>query len=222
MRYYIADCHFFHAVLNEKMDKRGFSSVEEMNDYMLQKWNERVRTTDTVVVLGDITYGTPEENNALLDKLNGKIWLVQGNHDKFTTSAKYRTDRFEWIRPYEELQDNHRKVICSHYPIMCYNGQYHQKNDGSPKAYMLYGHVHDTVDQRLIEQFQNQTRLTKRIGFDEALHSIPCHMINCFCKYSDYTPLTLTEWIENDRKRMLERYPELYAEGKELYTPAQI
>ena len=26
-------------------------------------------------------------------------------------------------------------------------------------------------------------------------------MINCFCMYSDYTPLTLDEWIEADRKR---------------------
>ena len=26
-------------------------------------------------------------------------------------------------------------------------------------------------------------------------------MINCFCMYSDYTPLTLDEWIELDAKR---------------------
>ena len=30
---------------------------------------------------------------------------------------------------------------------------------------------------------------------------IPCNRINCFCMYSDYTPLTLDEWIEFDRKR---------------------
>ena len=34
MRYYIADCHFFHRGLNEKMDKRGFADAEEMNEYM--------------------------------------------------------------------------------------------------------------------------------------------------------------------------------------------
>ena len=32
MRYYIADCHFFHRGLNEKMDKRGFADAEEMNE----------------------------------------------------------------------------------------------------------------------------------------------------------------------------------------------
>lgn len=31
--------------------------------------------------------------------------------------------------------------------------------------------------------------------------NIPCHMINCFCMFSDYQPLTLDEWIENDRRR---------------------
>lgn len=36
MRYYIADLHFFHANMNTKMDHRGFGSVEEMNEYMMQ------------------------------------------------------------------------------------------------------------------------------------------------------------------------------------------
>ena len=34
MRYYIADPHFFHGALNTKMDRRGFESVEAMNEYM--------------------------------------------------------------------------------------------------------------------------------------------------------------------------------------------
>ena len=40
MRYYIADCHFFHRKMNTEMDKRGFESVEEMNEYMIKKWNK--------------------------------------------------------------------------------------------------------------------------------------------------------------------------------------
>ena len=61
-----------------------------------------------------------------------------------------------------ELQDNKRKVILCHYPIMCYNGQYRLDGNGNPKVYMLYGHVHDTYDQRLIEQFQEITRSSIR------------------------------------------------------------
>ena len=32
MRKYIGDLHFGHANMNDKMDKRGFSTVEEMTE----------------------------------------------------------------------------------------------------------------------------------------------------------------------------------------------
>ena len=31
--------------------------------------------------------------------------------------------------------------------------------------------------------------------------NIPCNMINCFCMFSNYEPLSLDEWIEVDRNR---------------------
>ena len=57
MRYYIADSHFFHGALNTVMDCRGFANVEEMNEYMLRKWNRKVRPNDEVVILGDLSWG---------------------------------------------------------------------------------------------------------------------------------------------------------------------
>ena len=53
MRYYIADCHFFHEALNREMDHRGFASVEEMNEYMIKRWNEKVRNRDEVVIFDE-------------------------------------------------------------------------------------------------------------------------------------------------------------------------
>ncbi|WP_242744607.1 hypothetical protein [Allobaculum sp. Allo2] len=52
MRYYIADCHFFHRSLLTKMDQRGFESAEEMNEYMIERWNQKVKRNDEVVILG--------------------------------------------------------------------------------------------------------------------------------------------------------------------------
>ena len=66
MRYYIADPHFFHGNLNTKMNYRGFADVEEMNGYMLQKWNAKIRKNDEVVILGDLSWGKAEETNELL------------------------------------------------------------------------------------------------------------------------------------------------------------
>lgn len=201
MRYYIADLHFFHGALNEKMDRRGFAGVEEMNEYMLRKWNSKVQKNDEVVIIGDLSWGSAGQTNELLRQLNGRLYLITGNHDHFVNGHGVELQRFVWIKPYEELSDNRRKVVLCHYPIMCYNGQYRLDKHGNPKTYMLYGHVHDTRDQRLLEQFQEITRNTIFINIQGEKQRIPCNMINCFCMYSDYEPLTLDEWIENDAKR---------------------
>lgn len=201
MRYYIADLHFYHAALNERMDRRGFANVEEMNEYMINKWNRKVRKNDEVVIIGDFSWGNAEETSQLTRQLNGKLYLIQGNHDRFVSKTTMDMRRFAWVKPYEEMYDNKRKVILCHYPIICYNGQYRLDEDGNPRTYMLYGHVHDTQDQRLIEQFQEITRATVTMDAQGNQRNIPCNMINCFCMYSDYEPLTLDEWIELDRKR---------------------
>ena len=201
MRYYIADLHFFHGALNDKMDRRGFASVEEMNVYMIEKWNKKVRKNDDVVIIGDLSWGNVQETNALLQRLKGKLYLVCGNHDRFVNNKEMNPDRFKWIKHYAELSDNRRKVVLCHYPIMCYNGQYRVDEKGEPKTYMLYGHVHDTQDERLIEQFQEITRKTMVTDAQGNERSIPCNMINCFCKFSDYEPLTLDEWIVCDKRR---------------------
>ena len=218
MRYYIADCHFFHEIQLHHMDCRGFASVEEMNEYMIRQWNEKVRPRDEVVILGDLSWGSAEETNDLLQRLNGILYLIRGNHDRFGSSPKYDSSRFVWIKPYAEIHDNNRKVVLCHYPIMCYNGQYHEHTDHHGETYMLYGHVHDSQDQRLIERFQEIT-LASRLPYEDGRErSIPSRMINCFCKYSDYKPLSLDEWIECDRKRRESR--PFCPEGlKDLYIP---
>lgn len=201
MRYYIADLHFFHEAMNKSMDCRGFATVEEMNEVMIEKWNARVRKKDEVVIIGDLSFGSAQETNELVRRLEGKLYLIKGNHDRFVWSKELDGSLFQWIKPYEELSDNRRKVILCHYPIMCYNGQYRLDKDGRPGTYMLHGHIHDTHDQRLLDRFQDITRQTIVTDAQGCERTIPCNMINCFCKYSDYRPLTLDEWIECDRKR---------------------
>jgi hypothetical protein len=84
---------------------------------------------------------------------------------------------------------------------MCYNGQYRQDEQGAPKRYMLYGHVHNTYDEQLVNEMIMRTRNSELTGRDGQKFNIPCNLINCFCMFSDYEPLSLDEWIETDRKR---------------------
>lgn len=190
MRYYISDLHFYHDALNRVMDCRGFRDEQDMNEYMITQWNRKVRKNDEVVVLGDLSMEKWEKTKQVVDRLKGKIYLIQGNHDRFVKDKDFDDSRFVWVRSYAEMHDNGRKVILSHYPVMCYNGQNRLSKHGNPKTYMLHGHVHDTLDQRLLEQFQEITRNTMRGDAP-----IPCNLLNCFCMYSDYQPLGLDEWI---------------------------
>lgn len=203
-RYYIADNHFWHAGVNDRMDHRGFESVERMNDYMIQQWNSVVRKRkDEVVVLGDLSFGGVEQTNDILSRLNGRIYLIRGNHDKWIDKKGSNLDRFEFIKDYAEMNDNGRKVILCHYPIVCYNGQFRRDKDGNPKVYMLHGHIHRTQDivglyeyKKFVRNFPRKSR-----GSDSPTPA-PCNIINCFCMYSDYKPLTLDEWIEIDRNEV--------------------
>ncbi len=200
---YISDCHFFHDILNREMDRRGFSDAKEMNDYMIRQWNRAVGPKDEVYILGDFSYGKAQETAEVLKKLPGKLYLIRGNHDYFINKLDEESaKRFVWIKPYAEVRDSGRRLVLSHYPVFCYNGQYHRNKKGESNVYMLYGHVHDTKDERLVNSFIMQTRNTnvvQRRGDEPS--PLPCQMINCFTMFSDYMPLTLDQWIEKDAER---------------------
>lgn len=197
MRYYIADNHFFHKGMIDRMDQRGFNDVEEMNEYMLQQWNSRVRRTDEVVCLGDLSIGNAIETNKILEQLNGRIFMIRGNHDKFLDKAGVDLSRFEWVKDYAEMYDNGRKVILCHYPIVCYNGQFRIDKDGNPKVYMLHGHIHRTQDIVGLHHYKEFVRnFPRRARGSDEPKPAPVNIINCFCMLSDYVPLTLDEWIE--------------------------
>ena len=199
---YIADLHFFHDNLNHRMDMRGFSGYEEMNAHMIRQWNDHVTKKDEVYILGDFAISRGRAVNEILRQLNGKKYLIEGNHDKFLDDKEFDRSQFEWIRPYAEIQDSKRRVVLSHYPVFCYKGQYRVSPEGMPLTYMLYGHVHNTHDERLVNEFiriTKETMVTSRNQTQE--HSIPCNMINCFCMFSDYIPLTLDDWIRLDAGR---------------------
>lgn len=203
-KFYISDLHFFHDNINFQMDMRGFENCEKMNYHMLTQWNKRVTEKDEVYILGDFSFAKGKETNALLEQMKGKLYLIEGNHDYFLRDNEFDKTRFEWIRPYAEIRDNSRKVILSHYPIFAYNGQYQISKAGNPKTFMLYGHVHDTFDEVLINRFIRETResmVNIRRGSELMQENMPCNMINCFCMFSDYIPLSLDEWIVLDDER---------------------
>lgn len=71
MRYYIADTHFFHRSLNEKMDQRGFEDIDQMNEYMIDQWNSKVRCLRNL--FDPSFHSTNDEKNVYLQYNNASF-----------------------------------------------------------------------------------------------------------------------------------------------------
>lgn len=77
--FFTSDTHFGHENII-KFCKRPYQSVEEMNEALIENWNKVIGKNDTVFHLGDFALGGSTVWNNTLDRLNGKIYLIFGNH----------------------------------------------------------------------------------------------------------------------------------------------
>ena len=182
---YIADTHFGHKNCIE-FDNRPFSSVDEMEEIMCMNWNYVVRAEDTVYILGDFCFQVQGEWLRILKLLNGQKILIRGNHDPRELHPAV-AEQFARVENYLEVADGDRRVILSHYPILCYKNAMHEN------CYMLYGHVHRTKD------YDDVLRWTKEIKEERANpweNRGQLYNVGCMLPYMYYTPRTLDQIID--------------------------
>ena len=140
MIYLTSDLHFNHMnILKYEPESRPFSSIEEMNETIIQNWNEVVTANDTVYVLGDMAMGMIEDAIPLIKRLNGKIILIRGNHD-----TKKRLEAFKeiGIEVYDifYLPYKGKYFIMCHFPIASKEFIDMVRYDNS-EVVNLYGHL---------------------------------------------------------------------------------
>lgn len=147
----ISDTHFMHRNILKFVDSntgklvRGdkFKSVDEMNSYMIEKWNSVVKPGDKVYHLGDVFIGDRDEFKTLWPKLNGSKRLIVGNHDdiKFLSSGGFFQKVHMW-RIFPEFG-----LIMSHVPMHTSSMTRHVDRsksylEGSEVMYGVHGHIH--------------------------------------------------------------------------------
>jgi calcineurin-like phosphoesterase family protein len=129
MIYFTSDTHFFHENII-RFCARPFANAEHMNDELIERWNNVVGKNDEVFHLGDVTFGPTDLTAGVLGQLNGKKYLVPGNHDR----PRVLAPMFDKLLPqYFELNHNRKKFVLCHFPIEQWRGNYH-----------LHGHSHGT------------------------------------------------------------------------------
>jgi calcineurin-like phosphoesterase family protein len=153
--WFTSDHHFGHKNIIE-FSKRPFTDVDQMNEIMVQRWNEKIGKEDIVYHLGDFALMSPGKLRQLRERLNGKIHLVTGNHE---SSALECADCFEWVKDYFELtvkdEDASRGqqfIVLFHYAMRVWNASHYG-------TWHLYGHSHGDLPD-------DETSLSFDIGVD--------------------------------------------------------
>jgi len=131
--FFTSDTHFNHTNIIRFCD-RPFRTTEEMNETLIRNWNSVVDPDDIVFHLGDFCLGGSAEWTKVLDRLNGKIYLIIGNHDLKNMKQGF-IGRFEHVAMEMRIEIGKQKIYLNHYPFLCFEGGYKD-------VWQLFGHVH--------------------------------------------------------------------------------
>lgn len=175
MKYYIADTHFGHANII-KYDERPFSNVDEMDECLISRWNEKVSDNDEIYMIGDFAFSHGKSADWYLKRLKGRKHLIIGNHENSIMDNSKAKSLLESINYMKEISDYMRqmavKVVLCHYPLAEWNGIY-------KGWYHVYGHIHNNPNDAY-EIMRNKD-----------------HAFNAGCMINGYVPVTLEELRRN-------------------------
>ena len=128
-------------------EPRGFTSIEEMNEAIVERWNEVVKPNDIIYNLGDFAMNDVDAAISYIQRLNGHIIWIAGNHD-----SKAKIDKILgacWQQDlsyagYADVLKVHKFIFyLSHYPTLTNNmddtGLRH-------RVINLFGHTHQKTN----------------------------------------------------------------------------
>ncbi len=178
--WFTSDTHFWHKKIVEfcKRPVYGHTNPVEfypdsservslMNEWLIDKWNSKVKPEDEVWHLGDFAFCGTQKFNAIISRLNGRLNWVLGNHDYGLAKKPDIQYRFESIQkykflrvniPYEDEEEQPQQytqpIILCHFPILSWDGMAYG-------SWHLHGHCHGSIDK-----IYNSTGLRMDVGVD--------------------------------------------------------
>ena len=131
--WFIADTHLGH--IRCACEFRGFNSVEEMDDLIINNWNSVISPHDIVYHLGDFAWGTNVKKYS--ERLNGQIHLIVGNHDNLNSCIK--SGAFVDVKVTKSITIDDKHIFLSHYAHRVWDRSHYG-------VYALFGHSHGRLE----------------------------------------------------------------------------
>ncbi|MGO1820557.1 MAG: metallophosphoesterase, partial [Senegalia sp. (in: firmicutes)] len=162
---FIADLHLGDS---KQSKKRGFKTTDEMHSHIIEEWNLVTSETDRVFLLGDVAKDPSFYN--ILEKLNGEIHVLLGNHEK----PEYIPELLKYVETVSGLTKYLNNIYLSHVPV-------HSCQIGVKTNLNIHGHLHKKVIKSYVWDYDLKKEL-------EVRHP---NYINACVDIIGYSPLTL-------------------------------
>jgi len=109
--YLSADTHFGHKnILIYEPSRQQFGDVPQMDERLIERWNDTVKPNDLVFHIGDVFFSKIRRAEEIAKRLHGRKILIKGNHDYFSRK-KYYEMGFDMYQYYY-----YQGLFLSHYP----------------------------------------------------------------------------------------------------------
>ena len=145
-----SDTHAFHKNLCKGIStweagrgQRDFSTLEDMNDAIVNKINNVVDVGDILIHLGDFAFGGEKKIREFRSRLNcNDIRLVLGNHDHIVRrNEKDLQKLFTKVCSVTEMRCDKQDFVLQHHPLLLWEGI-------GRGSFHLHGHTHRSPDKR--------------------------------------------------------------------------
>jgi len=171
---YISDLHLSHLNMAKR---RGFETIEEHDEHIINSWNKVVGKRDVTWILGDITMEKIGPY-PLLNRLNGIKKVILGNHDE----PQHVPELLKYVNhvcavQYKKVKDG-PNIIFSHIPI-------HPKELEYRFNINVHGHTH-------LNHIPDS-------NYDEKYNFYDKRYINVCAEMIDYKPKLLEELLNDKR-----------------------
>ncbi len=187
---FTSDLHLGHeniiATCGRNVESCGmdFDLVKDMNTFLINKWNQKVKEDDEVYILGDLSFRSGESVKTYLKQLKGRKHLIIGNHDyNWIKNVRNMDEYFETVSNLEIIKLDNKLITLCHYPLLEWNGSRRANNQEKSLSWLIHGHIHNSRD-----------------GVYEYIRdNLPC-ALNCGVDINGFEPVTFDELLINNNK----------------------
>ena len=189
--WFTSDPHFSHSNIMVFCN-RPWTNIQDMNEGLIENWNDVVGDNDIVFVLGDVSWNKdPHDMKRIIERLNGShIFILPGNHDtkeQFTKIGK----RAELISDTalvfisgidEDKPTREHEFMISHFPLATWP---HFRRG----VINLHGHIHSGPrSHNEIDQPGFDLILKKNLTYDVGVDN------------NDYKPIEIRDILNKLKK----------------------